>query len=150
MGPRRSLGEDIREHDGMLHGRWVRLGGAAGRTRAGSQTVVIKNQLQWYLEIDYLSVGIYFLQAACMLQHTNKCSGLASIGACSDLTISKYARISCVIDLQKMYELLEEAWIFTVALDMSTYMSMSYLYIRIHMYLNRHGIVNVHLLAVPV
>ena len=87
MGPRRSLGEDIREHDGMLHGRWVRLGGAAGRTRAGSQTVVIKNQLQWSLETDYLSMGLSLRQDDCVLHPTKERSGLDSIGACIELTI---------------------------------------------------------------
>ena len=49
-----------------------------------------------------------------------------------------------------MYELLEEAWTFLVALDISTHMSTSYLDIHIRMHLNRHIIFNVQLLAVPV
>ena len=91
-----------------------------------------------------------FRQADCMLQHTKERSRLASIGACSDSTISKYARIACAINLQKVYDLLEEAWTFLVALDISKHMSMSYLDIRICLHLNMHDIVNVHLLAFPV
>ena len=95
-------------------------------------------------------MGISFRQADPVLQHTKDRSRLASIGACSDLTISKYAWIACAINLQKVYELIEEAWKFLVALDMSTHMSTSYLDIRVFINLNMHGIVNVHLLAVPV
>ena len=95
-------------------------------------------------------MGLSFRKASRLLQHTKECSRLASIGACSDSTISKYARIACAINLQKVYNLLEEAWTFPVALDMSTHMSTPYLNIRICMHLNRHVIFNVHLIAVPV
>ena len=61
-----------------------------------------------------------------------------------------YVRIACVINLQKVYELLEEAWMFLLALDMSTHISTFYLDIRIRLHLNRHVIVNVHLVAIPV
>ena len=46
--------------------------------------------------------------------------------------------------------MIEEAWKFLVALDMSTHMRTSYLDIRIRLNLNRHGIVIVHLLDIPV
>ena len=74
--------------------------------------VVIKNQLQWYLVIDFLTVGLSFRQDTRMLHHIKERIGLASISACSDLTISKYVWIACKIDLQKVYDLLEEAWTF--------------------------------------
>ena len=70
--------------------------------------------------------------------------------ACSDSIISKYAQIACAINLQKVYEMLEEACTFLVALGMSTQMSTSYLYIHIRLQLNRQGIINLHLLSVPV
>ena len=95
-------------------------------------------------------MGVHFRQASRVLQHTKEHNGVASIGACIDSTISKYARVSCAINLQKVCNLLEEAWTFLVALDMSTHLSTSYLYIRICLHLNKNGIVNVHLLAVPV
>ena len=112
--------------------------------------MVIKNKLQWYLEIDYLSLGLSFRQAARVLQPTKGHSGLDGIGASSELTIPKYLRIACTINLQKVYDLIEEAWTFLVALDMSTHMSTLYLDIRIRLHLNRNGILNVHLLTVPV
>ena len=46
--------------------------------------VFIKNQLQRYLKIDYLSVGLSFYQVYRVLQHTKERSGLASIDASSD------------------------------------------------------------------
>ena len=35
-GPQRHQGGDARKHYGVLHGRWGRIGRAAGRSRAGS------------------------------------------------------------------------------------------------------------------
>lgn len=112
--------------------------------------VSIKNMLQFSLGVDFLSVGLSFRQAARVLLQTKERSGLASIGSCSESTISKYARIACAVNLQKIYDLLDKAWTFSIALDMSTHMSTSYLDIRIRLHLNKHGILNVHILAVPV
>ena len=91
-----------------------------------------------------------FCQAASVMQNTKERSVLASIGTCSNSTFSKYARISCMISLHKVYNLLEEAWTFLVALEMSTHMSTFYLDIRIRLNLNKHGILNLHLIAIPV
>ena len=85
-----------------------------------------------------------------MLKSTNDCSGLATIGSSSDTTIAKYTRISYAVNLQKVLELLEEAWTFSVSMDMSTHMSMSYLDIHIYLQLNRNGITNLQLLVIPV
>ena len=112
--------------------------------------VIVKKQLQFSLAIDYLYAGLSFRQAARVLQLTKERSGLASIGACSDSTISKYARIACAVNLQNISELLEKAWTFSVALDMSTHMSTSYLDIRLRFHLAACGIINVHFLAIPV
>ena len=68
--------------------------------------VVIKNTLQFYLGIDYLRVGLSFRQAARVLLSTKERSGLASIGSCTDMTISKSARMACAVELQKVYDLL--------------------------------------------
>ena len=91
-----------------------------------------------------------FRQAVHVLQHTEKRSDLASLDACSDLTISKNARIACVVNLEKLFELLEEAWVFSIAFDMSTHMSSSYLDIRFRLHLDRVEIVNEHLLVISV
>lgn len=112
--------------------------------------VVIKNPVQFNLAIDYLRVGCSFRQASRIMHAVKERTGLAAVGACSDATISKYARYACAINLQKISEVLADAWTFAIALDMSTHMSTSYLDIRIRLHLNRSGILNWHILAVPI
>ncbi len=53
-------------------------------------------------------------------------TGLAAIGSCNDDTSAKYAHFVCAINSQKLHELLEKAWTFSVALDLSTHMEKSY------------------------
>ena len=81
---------------------------------------------------------------------TKEKTGLTIIGSCSDAIIAKYALFTCVINLQKISELLKKAWTFAIALDMSTHMSTSYLDIRICLHLDHTSIVNLHVLAIPV
>lgn len=112
--------------------------------------VLIKNSLQFSLAIDYLRAGCSFKQAARIMLATKERTGLAAVGSCSDSTISKYARFACAINMQKISELLACVWTFSVALDMSTHMSSSYLDIRIRLHHSKSGIINLHLLAIPV
>jgi len=56
--------------------------------------------------------------------------------------IAKYSRICCTANLHKISELLE--------MDMSTHMCMLYFDIHICLFLKKHGIINVHVLAIPV
>jgi hypothetical protein len=147
--------EDI---DGETHSRMMRsfedFAGDTEELQEGEGVdrfcIVIKNPVQFSLTVDYLSVGCSFRQAARIMISTKERTGLAAIGTCSDLTVAKYARYACAINLQKISELLDSAWTFAVALDMSTHMSTSYLDIRIRLHLNGPGIINMHLLAIPI
>ena len=112
--------------------------------------VVINNIVQFSLSVNYLWVGVYFRQASHVMVTTKERTGLAATSSCSDYTIAKYDQFSCAINLLKISKLLDSAWTFLVALGMSTRMGTSYLDILIHLHLNHCGIVNVHLLALPV
>ena len=85
-----------------------------------------------------------------MLKSTNYCSGLATIGSSSDTTIAKYTRISYAVNLQKVLELLEEAWTYSFVMDMSTHMSTLYLGVCIRLHFNRHRTINLHLIFIHV
>ncbi|KAF4041411.1 hypothetical protein GN244_ATG06410 [Phytophthora infestans] len=61
---------------------------------------------------------------------------------------SKYARFVCAMNLQKIKVLLCASWTFSIALDMSTHMSVSYLDTRIRLF-HCGQIINLHLLAIP-
>ena len=112
--------------------------------------IVIKNRLQYNLAVKYMAASLSFRQTARILQDTKETTGLASIGSISDSTVAKYARFSAAINLQKIAELMQKSWTFSLALDMSTHMSVSYLDIRLRLYLLSYGIINVHFLAIPV
>lgn len=112
--------------------------------------ILIKYNSKFSRKIEHLSVGLKFRQAARVMLFTKERSGLARIGACSNPIVSNYARIACKVNLQKVYEPLDEVWTFSAALNMSTHTSMSYFDIRARLHLNEYGLVNVHLLAVSV
>ena len=113
-------------------------------------SITIANRIQWQLAIDYLGASLSFTQAARVMQSTKERTGLASIGNCTKNIISKYARFSCAINLQKLSDLLQSTWTFSVAMDMSTHMETGYLDIRIRIFTKKNGIVNAHVLAIPV
>lgn len=109
---------------------------------------VIKNRPQFFLAIDFPAAQVRFRQMSHVLPHTKERSGLASIGMCIDVTISKYARYSCAVNLQKMYELLAKAWTFSVARERSTQMNTFYHDIRTHLEPVKLDIINFYVLAI--
>ena len=111
--------------------------------------IQINNHVQFSLAMEYIQAGLSFRQAAYVMKGTKERTDLAAIGSCSDCTIAKYTWYICAICLQKISELIKLAWTFSIALDMSTHMSTSYLDIRVRLHLNHTGIINLHLLALP-
>lgn len=67
--------------------------------------IVIKSQVQFSLAAEYLRVGVSFLQTDWTMISLKEPTGLAAIYTCSDLTIAKYDRYACTINLQKILEL---------------------------------------------
>lgn len=112
--------------------------------------VVIKNQVQFNLAVDYVSVGCSFRQASRLLLATKERTGLAAIGSCTDLHVAKYVRYICAINLQMLSELMMKCWTFSIALDMSTHMSRSYLDIRGRFHIISRGIGNFHFIGIPI
>ncbi|ETP22863.1 hypothetical protein F441_03904 [Phytophthora nicotianae CJ01A1] len=89
-----------------------------------------------------------FRMAISVLTKTKERTGLASLGSCSTELPSKYARFVCIMNLDKIKQIISSSWTFSIALDMSTYLSISYLDVRIRVYYNEI-ILNLHLLAIP-
>lgn len=110
--------------------------------------ISIKNRVQFGLVVDYLSVGSSFRMASRIVTMTKERTGLASIGSCSEGAVAKYARFVCALNLQQLKEILAKSWTFSVAMDMSTHMSTSYLDIRIRLHWE-DDILNFHVLAIP-
>ena len=73
---------------------------------------------------------------------------MASIGSASGGKVTASIRVVCVINLQKLEEILNFAWTFSIAMDMSTHMSTSYLDIRLRIFYCSE-VHTFHLLAIP-
>ena len=110
--------------------------------------ISIKNRVQFGLVVDYLSVGSSFRMASRIVTMTKERTGLASIGSCSEGVVAKYARFVCALTMQQLRDILAKSWTFSVAMDMSTHMSTSYLDIRIRLHWE-DDILNFRLLAIP-
>lgn len=115
--------------------------------------VIIKNAVKFYLAIDYLCVGCSFRQSAWTVHSVKKRTGLAAAGLRKDVTVNS----QLVCPLCVCYKLEEEFWAFGDYLDVFDYswydmidISTSYLNIHIRLLFNYSGIVNLHLLAVPI
>lgn len=147
--PRRHRETDSCKHEGVLLWRRERVGSALGGREFALYLIFVKNRLQFLLVIDLLSAGLSFCQVSRVLHRTKEHSWLASIGIRCNVTISKYARYACAVNLQKVYKPLENSQTFSVNFYMSTHMNTSYLDIRIHSHIMKYGIINLHVLAVP-
>ena len=81
---------------------------------------------------------------------TKEHTRLSAIGFYSNCTVVKYAIFYCAINLQKISELIDSAWTFSIYMYMSTHMSTSHLDILIRLHINHCYIATVHPLALPV
>lgn len=128
-----------------------RLGGASGFQGIYLRRVLINNQLQVFLVIDYHRIGLSFRQASRVLLNRKERS------------LTDQNRLFLFLnDLQVRAYFLggpptEGDLGFLVILDVRgfllhvhTHMSTSYLYIRSLLHFNRHGTINVHIISVPV
>ena len=75
-------------------------------------------------------------------------TGLASIMSASEGKITSYIWYVCALNLQKISEMLASGWTFSLAMDMSTRISTSYLDIHIRPFACS-AIDNFRLLAIP-
>ncbi|PTQ32361.1 hypothetical protein MARPO_0099s0002, partial [Marchantia polymorpha] len=101
-----------------------------------SRSVVIKNQLRFWLAIDHTSSGLSFRQTAA----NPKLSGI------SDHIVSQFVRILVAVDLQFLSKILSrsDVWAFLIACDGSSHFGISYIDIRIR--LSVEGVIyNFHL-----
>ena len=110
--------------------------------------IPIKNPIQFRIIVGYVGGGASFRMASRFLQLTKDLTGLASLGSASEGKVTSLIRFVCAINLQKITEMLDSSWTFSIAMDMSTHISTSYLDIRIRVFVGGK-IHNLHLLAIP-
>ena len=107
----------------------------------------ITNKLQFQLIINHISIGSSFRNTVRALTFTKELTGMVSIGCTHSDMVRKYTRSVCLINLERIKEILSKVWCFSIALDMATCQNSSYLDLRIRLFYNE--MVNLHILAVP-
>lgn len=109
--------------------------------------IVIKNLVRFSLAGVYLMASPSIRQVLCVMMKAREKTGLAVIDSSSSVTVARYARSTCAINLQKIFELLGKAWTLPHAPDMSAHLGVSFLDICIRLHLNDVSIINLHLLT---
>ena len=114
----------------------------------GMYHIVIRNPIWFGLIVDYLSVGLSFRVVAKVILMTKEWTGMVSIGKVSEGKVTAIAQVVCSHSLELISNLLMKCWTFSLAMDMSTHMSTSYLDLWIWFFYVS-TIHNFHLVAVP-
>lgn len=114
----------------------------------GLYLFTVPNMTQFNLVCSMVARGASFRMVADFIAIFKNITGSHQVGNVNQARVISYVRSVCATNLQKLKNLLGCAWTFSVALDMSTHMSTSYLDIRIRVYA-KGKIRNFHVLAVP-
>jgi len=102
------------------------------------------------LAVHYMSCGTSFRMASELISCTYDVLGNPSLRACSRDEISNFVRAICVVNLQRITNLLRRSWAFSLALDSATHQSTSFLDLRFRVFIpNYHSIVNLHGCTLP-
>ncbi|KAI9920668.1 hypothetical protein PsorP6_001589 [Peronosclerospora sorghi] len=84
--------------------------------------VNISNPKQFNMVAGFLSTGVPFSQAEALIIMTKEVTGVAEIGTSKDERVAQYARFILALNLQHIYDILDNSWAFSIAMDMSTHM----------------------------
>jgi hypothetical protein len=97
------------------------------------------------LAVRYMSCGTSFRMAFELIGYTYAVLGKPGLRACSRDEISNFVQTVCVINLQRIANLLRRSWAFSLALDSATHQSTSFLDLRFRVFIpNYHSIINLH------
>jgi hypothetical protein len=132
---------------------FVKAASIVGSTRQQQHyTVTIpktKTQ-QFQLSIRHVAAGASFRLASQIIENTCQVCALPALRSCTRQHISNYIRAVSAINLQRLSELLQQSWAFSIALDSATHFGMSYLDIRFRLYVKgEKSVVNLHGCALP-
>jgi hypothetical protein len=86
--------------------------------------------------------------AAQVILMTKERTGMATVGCVNEAKMTSYARFVCALNLDSISSILKKSWTFSIAMDMSTHMSTSYLDIRARIFVGG-SIHNFHVMAIP-
>ncbi|CAK9237624.1 unnamed protein product [Sphagnum troendelagicum] len=102
------------------------------------------------LVMRYVSCGTSFRMAIKLIGYTYDVLGNLGSRVCSRDEISNFVRAVCVVNLQRITDLLRRSWAFSLALDSVTHQSTSFLNLHFRIFVpNYHSIVNLHGCTLP-
>jgi hypothetical protein len=98
----------------------------------------------------YVSCETSFRMAFELIGCTYNVLGNPGLRVCSRDEISNFVRAVCVVNLQRIADLLRRSWAFSLALDSATHQNTSFLDLRFRIFVpNYHSIVNLHGCTLP-
>ena len=117
-----------------------------------SEYIIEINNIKCFdLTLSFVSAGSSFRLASKNLNSVKTIGEMHSLGNCSEIVIREYIRYCCIINMQVIKDVLQEAWTFSIALDMGTCSDTPYLDVRIRFYSSKTiNVENIHLMAIPI
>lgn len=99
----------------------------------------------------YVSCGTSFRQTSKIISMTYEVMQDPILRSCPPRLVCTYVRVACAVNLQRIKDLLSDAWAFSMALDSATHQSRSYLDVRIRVFVSKRqwNVFNFHLAALP-
>jgi len=115
-----------------------------------SMTIPKTKTTLFRLAVRYVSCGTSFCMASELIDCTYDVLGNPGLRVCSRDEISNLVRAVCVVNLQRIVDLLRRSWAFSLALVSATHQSTSFLDLRFRIFVpNYHSIVNLHGCTLP-
>jgi len=104
----------------------------------------------FHLAVRYVSCETSFRMASELIGCTYDVLGNPGLRVCSRDEISNFIRVVCIVNLQRIANLLHRSWAFSLALDSATHQSTSFLDLCFRIFVpNYHSIVNLHGCTLP-
>lgn len=116
---------------------------------AGSYIASIKNPKQFQLVIGLLGTGASFRAVVQSIKCMIETLETSLVHSVSEKDVQRFARIACAVSLNKIRDILDHVWCFSVALDMSNHQSTGYFDIRVRVFV-AGKLHNLHVMALPV
>jgi hypothetical protein len=89
--------------------------------------VVVKTRKRFQLLVKFVAFGASFQMAFHLIACTRDESGMSAYGGCTDVLAFSYTCIVCAVSLQILSDVLSQLWAFSLGLDGSAHIGMSYL-----------------------
>ena len=113
-------------------------------------SVIVKSSRLFRMAIKFIACGSTFRMTARLLHEVRTETGLGYLSGISEGKVSQFIRVAVAANLQKLCEILQDVWAFSIALDAGHSAGTSYFDIRFRFCTDGFTIQNLHFLALPI